>query len=242
MAKAAWPPSSAAARCSACFSGGRSELMTKSLMTFDVAVKPHWTLGCPGSYRPPMKIESDNSEEANRSVDPIRRGFGMRLKAARTHAKFTQQEVADLFEVKKATVSAWEQGGGDPGVFKLRRLAKLYNVSADALLWDDSLTNDALQVAAQFDALTETQKRAFRVAWTTFVATAASDERVAETFKPVRWRAEERRHHTEPVKVERRHSDDRPPAYGDLLGGDSAFGGLGGLESDENSKKQGKRR
>lgn len=167
------------------------------------------------------------------TIDPVRKGFGMRLMAARKRKGLTQQDVADVFGVKKGTVSAWENGRGDPGVIALRKLAKLYDVSADALLWEDSLSPEAMQVAAQFDHLTETQQRAFRVAWTAFVQTAATDERVSESIKPVRWE------HGEQDK--RPHSDDRPPYYGDLLGGDSAFGGLGSYERTADAPAPAKR-
>ena len=70
-------------------------------------------------------------------IDPIRRGLGMRLASAREAKNFTQDDIAKRFFINKATVSAWETGRGDPGVFRLRELSKLYDVSADALLWED---------------------------------------------------------------------------------------------------------
>lgn len=108
-------------------------------------------------------------------VDPIRLGIGQKLKASREAKGLTQQEVADKFGVKKATVSAWETGAGAPDAMRLRSLARLYDVSADALLWDDSLTPEAMKFAAQFDALTEQQRRTFKVMWMAVFEDALSD-------------------------------------------------------------------
>lgn len=87
----------------------------------------------------------------------------------------TQQEVADRLGVKKATVSAWEKGRGLPDALRLRQLAKLYSVSADSLLWEDALSPDAMQFAADFDHLTDAQRRTFRAVWTAFIAQAITD-------------------------------------------------------------------
>lgn len=117
-------------------------------------------------------------------MDPVRLGIAQRLKAARVAKGLTQQEVATKFDVKKATVSAWETGAGAPDALRLRSLARLYDVSADALLWDDSLTPEAMRFAAQFDALTDQQRRTFKVMWMAYFEDALSDEGV-ESQMPV---------------------------------------------------------
>jgi transcriptional regulator with XRE-family HTH domain len=119
------------------------------------------------------------SQEQRRS-DPTRLGVGLRLKAAREGKQLTQEQVAKIFDVTKGTVSAWENGGGDPGVYRLRELSKLYEVSTDALLWEDGLTNEAMQFAAQFDALTEKQRSTFRALWLAYVQSAIDDNGVEE--------------------------------------------------------------
>lgn len=111
-------------------------------------------------------------------IDPVRRGVGMRIASARESKGFTQDDIARRFSINKATVSAWETGRGDPGVFRLRELAKLYDVSADALLWEDSLTPEAMRFAAQFDSLTERQRRTFLVMWTAYAQESATDAQV----------------------------------------------------------------
>lgn len=115
-------------------------------------------------------------------IDPTRVGFGMRLKSARENKEFTQADIATRFGLNKATVSAWETGRGDPGVFRLRELAKLYGVSADALMWEDSLSPDAMKIAADFDSLTEKQKSTLRALWMAYIAESSSDEHVENSM------------------------------------------------------------
>lgn len=117
-------------------------------------------------------------------IDPIRRGVGMRLASARQAKGLTQDDIAKRFSINKGTVSAWETGRGDPGVFRLRELAKLYDISGDAVLWEDSLTPEAMKVAAQFDGLTEKQKRTFYAMWMAYVQETTSDADV-EVAMPV---------------------------------------------------------
>lgn len=119
-----------------------------------------------------------------RRNDPIRQGVGLRLKAARNGKELSQQQVADRLGVKLATVSAWEKGLGDPGVYRLRELARLYGVAADAILWEDSLSPDAMKFAADFDSLTEKQRSTFRALWVAYVREAATDAQV-EISMPV---------------------------------------------------------
>lgn len=112
-------------------------------------------------------------------IDPERVGFGMRLKAAREARQLTQDDVAKRFDVNKATVSAWETGRGDPGVFRLRELSKLYKTSSESLLWENAPSNDAMQIAADFDGLDERKQQTFRTLWMAFLQDAMADERVS---------------------------------------------------------------
>ncbi len=119
-------------------------------------------------------------QKVEEPIDPTRVGFGMRLKSARENKGFTQADIATKFSINKATVSAWETGRGDPGVFRLRELAKLYDVSADALMWEDSLSPDALKIAAEFDGLTEKQKSTLRALWLAYISESSSDAHVED--------------------------------------------------------------
>lgn len=111
-------------------------------------------------------------------IDSVRRSVGMRLAVAREFKSFTQDDIAKRFSLNKATVSAWETGRGDPGIYRLRELAKLYDLSADAILWENSLTPDAMKVAAQFDSLNEKQKRTFYAMWMAYIQESATDDEV----------------------------------------------------------------
>lgn len=144
--------------------------MPESLNTFDHLVNPILTRYFSSSYDEPM----------DQSDDSVRKGIGLRLKAARTARDMTQQAVADYFGVKKATVSAWEKGHGMPDAARLRSLSKLYKVSTDAILYEDSLSEEAMQFAAQFDALREDQQKMFRVLWLAYFEQAKSDDDVSK--------------------------------------------------------------
>jgi transcriptional regulator with XRE-family HTH domain len=89
-------------------------------------------------------------------------------------------------DVGKGTVSAWETGLGDPGIYRLRELATLYGVASDALLWEDSLTPEAMAFAADFDSLTEKQRATFRAVWLAFVKEAATDTQVQDRMPVTR--------------------------------------------------------
>lgn len=80
-------------------------------------------------------------------IDPERVEVGMRLKAAREAAGLSQQAVADRFGKNKATVSAWETGRGDPGIYQLRDLAKYYKISVAQLLQDNSPQDEVKSIS-----------------------------------------------------------------------------------------------
>lgn len=125
-------------------------------------------------------------------IDPERRGFGGRLKAAREMSDMTQDAVAIRFGVNKATVSAWETGRGDPGVFRLRELAKLYKTSAEGLLFDDAPSSEAMQMAAEFDSLNERQKSTLHALWMAYIREAKTDSEV-ERRMPITQTEKERK-------------------------------------------------
>jgi transcriptional regulator with XRE-family HTH domain len=119
---------------------------------------------------------ADQPKEAKapaKTIHPDRLGFGLRLKAAREAKGLTQEAVAARFGVKKATVSAWETGRGAPDAYVLKGLSKLFDVSADALLWENSLSPAAMKVAAEYDGLSEKKRVSWDVLWLGFVAGAA---------------------------------------------------------------------
>ena len=104
-----------------------------------------------------------------------RRELGARLKGARLNVGMTLQQVADVlrsegFPVqRKQNVGHWETGVALPDVFILRRLAKLYKQPLDALVWDNALSLEAMQFAAEFQALSDEKKRTLRAVWLAFI-------------------------------------------------------------------------
>lgn len=113
-------------------------------------------------------------------------GLGARLKAAREQADYTQDGAGLQLGVKKATVSSWENGRNIPDALMLARLAKLYGTTADALLWDDSISIEAIRFAAQYDALTDKQQRAFRAMWLAYFEQSKSDQEVEQAMPATR--------------------------------------------------------
>ena len=71
-----------------------------------------------------------------------------------------------------------------PDAIWLTRLASLYETTLDALVFDDSISIEAMRVAAEFDSLSEKQKSTFRAVWLAFVQQSAGDE-VIERRMPV---------------------------------------------------------
>lgn len=119
-----------------------------------------------------------------------RQALGRRLSAARKLAGLTLQAVATALtarghKIGKAAVGAWESGRNVPDALWLRRLAKLYGTTLDALVWDDAITIEAIRFAVQYDGLTEKQRRAFRAMWLAYFEQATSDEDVEEHLPSV---------------------------------------------------------
>jgi transcriptional regulator with XRE-family HTH domain len=148
--------------------------MTPSLIAFDTKVKLPLTRQFRRHYGSAMATKTASQTP----MDPTRLGIAQRLKTCRMAKGLTQQQVADKLSVKKATVSAWETGAGAPDAMRLRSLARIYDVSADAILWDDSMSPEAMKFAAQYDALTDKQRRTFQVMWMAYFEEALSDDGV----------------------------------------------------------------
>ena len=60
--------------------------------------------------------------------------FGQRLKECRIEKGYTQQNIADLFNVSKMTISAWENDKQEPSITDILKLATLLNITTDYLL------------------------------------------------------------------------------------------------------------
>jgi len=60
--------------------------------------------------------------------------IGNNLKTLRIQSKRTLEDVAEIIDVSRQSVSKWESGESYPDIEKCVRLAKLYHVSLDALV------------------------------------------------------------------------------------------------------------
>lgn len=115
-----------------------------------------------------------------RRADPVRQSVGSLLKAAREAVGLSQQEVAKKFEISDKTISAWEKGLGDPGIYRLIEIAKLYQCTADYLLGGAKVSLKAMKMAVRYDAMTLSDQRQFEALWMGYMARAATDEEIEE--------------------------------------------------------------
>ncbi|MBO5109575.1 MAG: helix-turn-helix domain-containing protein [Clostridia bacterium] len=65
--------------------------------------------------------------------------LGERLAAARKAARLTQNDVADQLGIRRQTYSAYERGVSTPDAHTVGILAKMFGVSADALITEPSV-------------------------------------------------------------------------------------------------------
>lgn len=109
-----------------------------------------------------------------------KKALGKRLASCREVKGWKQEYAAEQLGVTKAALSAWETGRNMPDALTLKKIAKAYGVSIDGILWDDSISLEALQFAAQFDGLSDKQRRLFRTLWMAYIDEALSDDGVED--------------------------------------------------------------
>ena len=80
--------------------------------------------------------------------------FGERLRQLRRERKITQQAFARDLQVAQNTVSNWENGGRQPNLDMLRRIADYFAVRVDYLLGDAAPGDDADNGDITFDSFT----------------------------------------------------------------------------------------
>ncbi len=74
------------------------------------------------------------SKDVREEKAGIRHTLGEALREHRMRCKMTQEFVAESLGVSRQAVSKWEQGTSDPSTSNLIALAKLFGISAEALL------------------------------------------------------------------------------------------------------------
>ncbi len=82
--------------------------------------------------------------------------IGPKFKKARLEKKLTQENVADILNVSRSTISSWEVGRSYPDLDNLVSISNLYDVSLDNLLREDSKMVKKL-------SLDTTQKKRFKI-------------------------------------------------------------------------------
>lgn len=70
-----------------------------------------------------------------------------RLQDMRKKAGYSQEQLAELLGISRQAVSKWESGQGNPDIDNIIKLTKVYQVSADYILF--GLENEANEQAEQ---------------------------------------------------------------------------------------------
>ena len=90
--------------------------------------------------------------------------IGNRLRMARDAAKFKQSEVAEKLEIARTTLVAIEQGQRRARIDEIRRLARLYGTSINALLRTEAVVTDlAPQFRRQYGRQDDATEQAARL-------------------------------------------------------------------------------
>lgn len=100
-------------------------------------------------YAPFAMPKEDPRREAKKQL-------GERLCAARLECELTQAEAAEQIGITKAALSAWEVGRNLPDSLMLGKIARVYETTADALLWGGLAPNkelvEAMRIAIRSDS------------------------------------------------------------------------------------------
>lgn len=72
--------------------------------------------------------------------------IGEKIAKARKNLNFTQDQLAEMLEVSRQTVSKWELSLSHPEISKLIRLSEVLNVSTDYLVKDKNEGKETLEV------------------------------------------------------------------------------------------------
>lgn len=84
--------------------------------------------------RVPASLRRMVKKKVTRPTGPLA-GLGERLRAAREHADVTQEDAAAELQTSTRSVRRIENGEFEPSMWQLATLARLYEVTTDALLY-----------------------------------------------------------------------------------------------------------
>ena len=79
--------------------------------------------------------------------------LGARIIQLRKHAGWTQQALADAVAIHVNQIKRYEAGSAQPSVEALKRLARAFAVSSDALLFEDGERAPSDDLKLQFEAV-----------------------------------------------------------------------------------------
>jgi transcriptional regulator with XRE-family HTH domain len=74
-------------------------------------------------------------------------GFSEKLKKLRNNRNMSQEQLAKLINVTKTIIWKYEQNKSVPSADVIKRMANLFNVTTDYLLFDDSERNDLQKIS-----------------------------------------------------------------------------------------------
>lgn len=123
-----------------------------------------------------------NVRQVDKHDPEDKKALGRRLAACREVKGWKQDFAAKQLGVTKAALSAWETGRNMPDALFLKKIAKLYDSSVDAILWENALSNESMRFAAQFDSLNERQRQTLSTVLMAFVQEGVSDARMEEVY------------------------------------------------------------
>lgn len=85
--------------------------------------------------------------------------FGKNIKKIRSVKGMSQQAFAELFDLKRGTLGAYEEGRSEPKIETIIKIANYFSISIDKLLTDDITVNELLKFKGDLTTITEQAKR-----------------------------------------------------------------------------------
>ncbi len=85
----------------------------------------------------------------------IKMSFPQRILELRKKYKYTQQQVADMILLNVAQIKRYEVGTSQPSIEAIKRIAQVFNVSADWLIFEDGERNLPENVRLKFEAVSK---------------------------------------------------------------------------------------
>lgn len=85
--------------------------------------------------------------------------FGKNIKKIRSVKGLSQQGFAELFDLKRATLGAYEEGRSEPKIETLIKVANYFSIQIDALLTNELTVNELLKFKGDLTTYAEDLKR-----------------------------------------------------------------------------------